>query len=95
MTQLTPHYEIRQTIINHQLPGEPVTLNVGIRYMDAQDEQVGPKSGKDVTLTGPQFTRANPSARITVNEDVVLAAAKTELGSQNVTFVVPPVPEEP
>ena len=92
---LTPHYEIRQTIHNHQLPGEPITLNVGIRHRDAQGEQVGPESGTDVPLTGPQFTRANPSARLTVNEDVVLAAAKTALGSQDVTFVVPPVPETP
>ena len=92
MTQLTPHYEIRQIIVNRQLPDAPVMLNVGIRYRDAQGEQVGPPSGVDVVLTGPQFIRASPSSRLTVSEDVVVAAAKTEIGSQDVTFVVPPVP---
>ena len=87
--QLEPRYEIRQIIINRQLPGAPVVLNVGIRYINEQGKQVGPDSGKDVTLTGPQFIRANTNARLIINEDVVLAAAKTELESQYVTFVVP------
>lgn len=91
---LERHYEIRQTIINHHHFGGPVSLNIGIRHRDEEGKQIGPESGIDLPLTGPQFTRANPSARLTVNEDVVLAAAKTALGSQKVTFVVPPDPKD-
>ena len=94
MAPLEPHYEIRQIIINRQLKGAPVTLNVGIRYRDTEGKQVGPDSGRDVTLDGPQFTRADPTANLTLKEDVVLAAAKVKLGTQNVTLVDPPIPED-
>ncbi len=92
--QLEPHYELRQIIINCQIEGAPVTLNVGIRYRDIQGKQVGPESGMDVELDDPQFVRADPNARLSVDEDVVLAAAKVKLGTQNVELAEPPILKE-
>ena len=93
---LEAHYEIRQTIINHQLPDSPITLNVGIRYRNAQGEQVGPESGQDVTLDDVKLNgRANARSRPVWDEDDVLAEAKEKLGSEFVKLVDPPVPETP
>ena len=92
--QVEPHYEIRRIVTDFERSGARVTLNLGIRYKDDSGEQVGPPSRLDVELTGPQFTRANPAARLTVREDAVLAAAKAELGSSNVEFAVSPEDDE-
>lgn len=92
---LEPHYEIRQIIINRQLPDSPVQLNVGIRYRDAQGEQVGPESGQDVDLEDVKLNgRAQGRGRPVWDEDDVLEEAKEKLGSANVKLVDPPVPEE-
>ena len=91
MTRLTPHYEIRQIIIARELPGAPVILNVGIRYLDANREQVGPESGQDVTLDDVKLnSRASARRRPVWDEDDVLEEAKEELGSVNVKLVDPP-----
>ena len=88
---LTPNYEIRQTVINHQLES-PVTLNVGIRYLDAQGKQVGPESGMDlaldeVKLNGKALLRGRP----VWDEADVLSEARDKLGSDEVELVVPKV----
>lgn len=87
---LEPHYEIRQTIINHQLGEEAVTLNIGIRYKDAQGEQIGPPSGMDVTLEDTALNgRAQGRGRPVWDEDDVLEEAKNHLGTQKVTLKLP------
>ena len=89
---LEPNYEIRQTVINHQLPGSPVVLNVGIRYLDSQGDQYGPESGMDLELEEAKLnSRASVRGRPVWDEDDVLTEVRSKLGSTNVQLSVPPV----
>ena len=89
------HYEIRQITINLQLKDSPVQLNVGIRYRNAEGEQVGPEGGMDVTLEDPKLTaRAQGRGRPVWDEDDVVREAKRVLDSEFVVLVEPPAPEE-
>ena len=88
MPQLEPHYEIRRAIINYERPGAPVVLNLGIRYKDTANKQVGPPSRVDIELDVPKFTRGSPGSRLTVKENDLLVEAKGKLGTTKVDFVV-------